>query len=106
MHEYSVYIMADKKNGTLYIGFTNNLYRRVYEHKTGQGSKFTAKHKTKKLVYFESSNDPSFGIYREKFLKGKRREYKIRLIELTNPHWLDISNGWYKRKKEGVVFCG
>ena len=91
---YYVYIMTNQSR-TLYIGFTNNIRRRVHEHKTGQTEGFTNRYNMKTLVYFESFNDPSHGIAREKQIKNWRREKKLRLIEEENPEWRDLSDGWY-----------
>ena len=91
---YYVYILASKSQ-TLYTGVTNNLESRVYMHKTGQGSKFTAKYNITKLVYYEVFHDIRYAISREKQIKGYRRSKKIELIELENPDWVDISLDWY-----------
>jgi len=76
----------------LYIGVTNNLERRVQEHKLGIAPGFTKKYNVKFLVYFETTNSVLDAIEREKQLKRWRREKKVRLIESTNPHWKDLSN--------------
>ena len=91
---YYVYIMTNQSR-TLYIGFTNNLRRMVHEHKNGLIEGFTNRYNMKTLVYFESFNDPSYGIAREKRIKKWRREKKLRLIEQENPDWHDLSDGWY-----------
>lgn len=85
-----VYIMASKPKGTLYIGVTNDLLRRVYEHKSNITMGFTSKYSVKKLVYYESLDDPYEAIKREKKLKKWRRKWKIELIEMENPNWLDL----------------
>jgi putative endonuclease len=90
MNQYYVYILASKKNGTIYIGVTNNLIRRVYEHKEGLIDGFTKKYNVKKLVYFEIYNDIYEAIKREKAMKKWLRKWKIELIEKTNPGWKDL----------------
>ena len=82
--------MASKKNGTLYIGVTNNLVRRVYEHKEGLIEGFTKKYNVKNLVYYEVYNDMYEAIKREKAMKKWLRKWKIELIEKTNPDWKDL----------------
>ncbi|HNV96712.1 MAG TPA: GIY-YIG nuclease family protein [bacterium] len=86
---YFVYIMASR-SGVLYVGFTNDIFRRVLEHKSGKISGFTQKYKCKKLVYFESDNDVYAMIEREKQIKRWRREKKISLIRKENPKWKDL----------------
>ncbi len=90
MHRYYVYMLASKKNGTLYIGVTNNLALRVREHKDGSVEGFTKKYNVHVLVYFESYNDIRDAIIREKRLKKWKRKWKIRLIEGMNPKWADL----------------
>lgn len=92
MKTYYVYIMASKKKGTLYIGMTNDLVRRVYEHKNELIDGFTKKYNIKKLVYFESTTDVGEAILREKRMKKWRRQWKIDLIEKQNPRWEDLFN--------------
>lgn len=87
---YCVYIMASE-SGTLYTGVTNNLERRVYEHKNELIDGFTKKYKCKKLVYFETSNDIRSAIEREKQIKKWRREKKEFLIKTLNPQWKDLA---------------
>jgi putative endonuclease len=89
---YCVYIMTNKLNSTLYTGVTNNLLRRVHEHKNGVGSKFTHRYKTNKLVYYEITNDVEAAIMREKQIKDGSHQKKIDLVNSTNPGWLDLSN--------------
>ena len=93
---YFVYIMTNRSR-TLYIGVTNNLVRRVREHKTGIGSGFTAKYKLNRLVYFERFEDVHNAIEREKRIKGWLRTKKIALIVSVNPAWKDLSEEWYER---------
>ncbi len=91
---YYVYILASKKNGTLYIGVTNHLIRRVYEHKNSLAKGFTKKYKVTQLVYYEDYNDIHNAIVREKQLKKWNRQWKIKLIEDMNPNWNDLSEDW------------
>jgi putative endonuclease len=87
---YWVYILARRLGGTLYIGVTNDLIRRVYEHKMGLADGFTKKHGIHRLVYFEQYNDIADPILREKRLKKWNRAWKIQLIEEKNPNWVDL----------------
>jgi len=87
---YYVYILASKKNGTLYIGVTNNLVRRVYEHKHEMIEGFTKKYHVQKLVYYELTPDIRVAISREKCMKKWKRQWKIELIEKENPNWMDL----------------
>ena len=82
--------MASKPNGTLYIGVTNNLVRRIYEHKNGLIPGFTKKHNIKLLVYFEVYEYVYDALQREKTLKHWQRDWKIKAIEEKNPHWKDL----------------
>ena len=90
MNTYYVYILASKKNGTLYIGVTDNLIRRVYEHKNDLIDGFTKKYNVHKLVYYEQTNDINSAIQREKQLKKWHRQWKIDLIKKNNPNWDDF----------------
>ena len=90
MKQYYVYILASKKNGTLYIGITNNLLKRVYEHKSNLVAGFTRKYNVHNLVYYESHNDVYAAIAREKAMKKWKRAWKIELIEESNPRWKDL----------------
>jgi putative endonuclease len=90
MREYYVYIMTNKSK-TLYTGVTNDLERRVYEHKNKLIPGFTRKYKITKLVYFEVTNSVESAIAREKQIKGWLRSKKLALIESTNPVWKDLS---------------
>jgi len=87
---YYVYITASKRNGTLYIGVTSNLKKRIYEHKESIIVGFTKKYKVNKLVYFETTNDINSAILREKQMKKWKREWKLKLIEKENPCWIDL----------------
>ena len=90
---YYVYIMASKKNGTLYVGVTNDAIRRVAEHKEGQTEGFTQRHEVKRLVYVEAHERAEDAIRREKTLKRWNRDWKIALIEQNNPQWEDLYDG-------------
>ncbi len=90
MEQYYLYIMTNKKNGTLYTGVTNDLIKRVYKHKEGLIEGFTKRYNLKKLVYYEVFNDIREAIKREKAIKKWRREWKIKLIEKMNPDWMDL----------------
>jgi putative endonuclease len=94
MRTYYVYILSSAR-GTLYIGVTNDIVRRVYEHKQSQGSSFTSKYKIFRLVYFEQHHEITHALQREKEIKRWRRSKKIRLIESSNPRWVDISESWF-----------
>ena len=87
---YYVYILASKRNGTLYIGVTNGLIRRVYEHKTGLIDGFTKKYNVHLLVYYERFDDIKSAIQHEKRLKKWNRKWKLELIEKDNPEWKDL----------------
>jgi putative endonuclease len=87
---YYVYLLASRKYGTLYIGVTNDLIRRVYEHRSNVVDGFTRRYDVDKLVWFEVYDDVLSAIAREKELKKWRRDWKIRLIEEQNPNWMDL----------------
>jgi len=87
---YFVYILCSRPRGATYIGVTNDLERRVIEHRSGDGSKFTKRWNIKHLVYFESFDDVNDAIEREKVLKKWRRNWKFELIEKHNPDWIDL----------------
>jgi putative endonuclease len=89
-HEYFVYILASKRNGTLYVGVTNDLVRRVQEHRQGLVPGFTKRYGVKFLVYFETHNDINEAISREKRVKRWLRKWKLELIESQNPQWRDL----------------
>jgi putative endonuclease len=96
MHEgsYFTYIMASRSR-TLYIGVTGDLLRRVFQHKWSEHDGFTSKYNCDRLVWFESHQNVSRAIAREKQLKAWRREKKLALVEKTNPAWVDLSRAWY-----------
>jgi putative endonuclease len=87
---YYVYILASRIGGTLYIGVTNDLVRRVYEHKSGAAESFSKRHDVNRLVYFECFEEIEQAIHREKRLKKWPRAWKISLIEKNNPNWIDL----------------
>jgi len=87
---YFVYNMASAPQGTLYVGVTNDLLRRAYEHREGTVPGFTKKHGVKKLVWYEIHGDIREAIIREKQIKRWRRDWKRNLIENDNPHWADL----------------
>ena len=97
-HAYYVYILASP-SGTLYIGVTNNLERRMFEHKQHVVKGFTSKYDVDRLVYFECFTDIRDAIAREKQLKGWRRDRKIALFERVNPSWVDLSKDWFIRHR-------
>jgi putative endonuclease len=88
--QYYVYILASKKKGTLYIGVTSDLVKRIYEHKHDLVEGFSKQYKVHNLVYFEITESIESAIAREKKLKKWNREWKIRLIEKSNPEWRDL----------------
>jgi putative endonuclease len=89
-HVCWVYILASDRNGTLYVGVTNDLYRRVTEHREGLVAGFTKRYGVKRLVYFEEHGDINVAIAREKSIKRWRRGWKLQLIEQANPQWRDL----------------
>ncbi len=95
MRQYYVYTMTNR-SGTLYTGVTNNLERRVDEHKRKIGSKFTAKYNINRLIHYETFTDIRDAIAREKQIKGWRRSKKTALIESMNLTWEDLSEAWYE----------
>jgi len=95
MKQYYVYIMTNSSR-TLYTGITDNLVRRVYEHKNKLIKGFTQKYNITRLVYYEITSDVQAAIQREKQIKGWLRKKKIALIEAANPKWEDLSKEWYE----------
>ncbi|MBW1849739.1 MAG: GIY-YIG nuclease family protein [Deltaproteobacteria bacterium] len=89
---YCVYILANKRNGTLYIGISSDLIKRIWQHKEKVVGGFTKKYNVNRLVYFEQFTDPQNAIKREKRLKKYERQWKINLIEKDNPQWKDLYN--------------
>ena len=96
MKEYYVYLMTNSSK-TLYTGVTDSLLRRVYEHKNKLIEGFTKKYNITRLVYYETTSDVRAAIQREKQIKGWLRNKKIALIEVANPEWQDLSEGWYEK---------
>ena len=94
-HQYYVYILSNLKNGTLYIGMTNDLERRMFEHKNKLVVGFSKNYNLDKLVYFEQFQYVNDAIKREKQLKNWNRQWKIDLIEVENNDWNDLSFDWY-----------
>ena len=92
-HEYYIYMLTNKYRNVLYIGVTNDLVRRVYEHRTDAVSGFTQRYGVHDLVYFESTDNVEAAIHREKRLKKWSREWKFNLIERKNPDWHDLYAG-------------
>ena len=112
-HHYYVYLMTNWNNKVMYVGITNNLERRVYEHKQKLLKGFTEKYKVNKLVYFEETGDVWEALAREKEIKKWRREKKNNLVQSLNPRWIDLSEGWFKisrcarnDKEESVLYDG
>ena len=93
--QYFVYILSSKTYGTLYTGVTSKLVQRVYQHKEGLSEGFTKRHKINRLVYYEIHSDVYEAITREKRIKKWNRQWKINLIEQSNPQWLDLSIGLF-----------
>ncbi len=91
---YYVYLLTNWNNKVMYLGVTNNLERRLYEHKNKLVKGFTEKYNVNKLVYFEETQDVTAAIAREKEIKKWRREKKNQLVNRMNPNWKDLSSGW------------
>lgn len=90
LKDFYIYILASQRNGTLYIGVTSNLIRRIWEHKEGIVEGFTKKYSVKNLVYYEKHDTADSAIHREKRLKEWKRQWKLELIENFNPTWSDL----------------
>ena len=90
MKDYFVYILASRRNGTLYIGVTSNLEKRIYQHKNKLVDGFTKKYKVHMLIYYEQTKNIQSAIIREKQMKKWNRKWKMRLIEQFNPNWKDL----------------
>ncbi len=95
-HHYYVYIVSNWNNKVIYVGVTNNLQRRLYEHKNKIIKGFTEKYNVSKLVFFEQTKDVISAIAREKEIKKWRREKKNKLIYSLNPEWKDLSEDWFE----------
>lgn len=93
---WTVYILASKRNGSLYVWVTSDLYRRVYQHKQWSYSSFTKDHWIHQLVRYQKFSDITRAIEYEKKIKWKSRSYKMQLIEENNLHWFDLAKGWYE----------
>ena len=89
---YYVYILASQRNGTLYVGVTGNIIKRIWQHKNGLTDGFTKKYQVHQLVYFEQTNEIIFALEREKQLKKWKRNWKMALIEKDNSEWRDLHN--------------
>ncbi len=96
---YYVYITTNH-SGSLYTGVTNDLFRRIWQHRAGIGSRFTTKYKTRHLLWYEETDDISAALSREKQIKNWRRQWKIELLEAENPYWNDLASGWYESKTD------
>jgi putative endonuclease len=94
--QYYIYIITNKYHTVLYTGVTDNLERRILEHKSGKGGTFSSKYHLSKLVYFESGNDIKSAISREKQIKGGSRQKKIELINSMNPGWDDLYEEFFE----------
>jgi|AP95_1055475.scaffolds.fasta_scaffold21868_2 putative endonuclease len=90
-----VYVLANH-GGPLYTGVTGDLFRRVWQHLSGTGSKLTARYKLNRLIWFEESDDATAAIRREKQIKAWRRKWKIDLVKANNGDWADLAAGWYE----------
>ncbi len=101
MQEHYVYILAGKRNGTLYVGMTKSLTKRVVRHKDHRANQFTAKYDVNKLVYYEKQNSLEDAVKREKQIKKWRRQWKIKVIERANPEWDDLFSELIKGKISG-----
>ena len=101
MRAYYVYMLSSK-TGTLYVGITNDLLRRMYEHKTGMTEGFTKKYSVNRLVYYEEIDNVDQAILREKQIKKWARSKKIALIKATNHQWKDLSEDWFDEAELGL----
>lgn len=95
MKTYFAYMLANKYNTVLYIGVTNNIRRRMYEHKMKISKGFTSKYNCSKLVWFEQFGNIRVAISKEKQLKNWKRDWKNTLIETSNPNWTDLAENWF-----------
>ena len=90
-HNYYVYLLVNRPNGVLYCGVTNDIARRLFEHRSGAAGGFSGKYHCHRLVWFEHHTDIAMAIRREKQIKKWRRAWKVQLIEQTNPQWHDLA---------------
>ena len=104
--QYYVYILTNKNHTVLYTGVTNNLKRRVSEHRQGIGSKFTKRYNVHKLVYFEQTPSRETAITREKQIKAGSRKKKLDLINGMNPGWEDLAETLYRHRERSAAECG
>src|SRR4030042_972505 len=102
MRNYFVYMMSNMHH-TLYVGVTNDLYRRMYQHRNGVISGFTKRYGLRMLVWYEQTGDIREALAREKEIKAWRREKKIGLIESMNPEWKDLSREWLEEGENGFL---
>ncbi|MBU2009539.1 MAG: GIY-YIG nuclease family protein [Chloroflexi bacterium] len=105
MSQYYVYIMSNRSK-TLYTGVTNDLQRRIYEHRQKLVEGFTKKYNLTRLVYYEMTSDVRSAISREKQIKGWLRSKKVALIESMNPQWKDLSEEWHKTGEDPSLRSG
>jgi putative endonuclease len=103
---YYVYILASQRNGTLYVGVTNDLVRRIFEHRNDMVPGFTRKYGIHRLVWFDSTPDVRTAIAREKQIKKWRRAWKLDLIERSNPDWADLYDGLSEGSDDGRDHLG
>jgi putative endonuclease len=94
---FYVYMLASKRNGTLYIGMTSNLLKRIWEHKNGAAEGFTKKYRVHMLVWYEQHENAESAIKRERSMKEWQRDWKIQRIEENNPEWIDLYRGLARR---------
>ena len=99
---YYVYMMTNRA-GTLYTGVTNNLERRVYEHKEALAKGFASRYKVDRLLYYEATDDVEAAIAREKQIKGWLRRKKVELVESMNPLWVDLAETWYSGQTDSSL---
>ncbi len=97
MNEYFVYMLSNKYKNVLYTGVTNNLRKRVYEHKMKFNRGFTSRYNCTTLVWYEKFNDINVAISREKQLKNWKRQWKNVLVEKDNPNWNDLAENWFAK---------
>ena len=95
VHQYYVYLLTNRNSKVMYIGMTNDLRRRVYQHKKKLIPGFSQKYNVDRLVYYETTTDARAAIAREKEIKKWRREKKNNLVIAANPEWKDLSEGWF-----------
>jgi putative endonuclease len=105
-NRYWVYLLTNKPNGTLYVGVTNSIKRRVWEHKTGAVAGFSKQYGLKRLVYFEEHRDIIGAMSREKEIKGWLRTKKTALIKQDNPLWQDLADDWYHVQMDPSLCSG